>query len=89
MNLLKQIDSWIMLVNNIFLNVKFSIIEPNQIQIITEGENGHIFEFKESENKIILTKKKELFAIIEKFNQKTLRYTEFKNNSPCFQGFLY
>lgn len=89
MNLLKQIDSWIMLVNNIFLNVKFSIIEPNQIQIITDGESGHIFEFKEAENKIILTKKKELFAIIEKFNQKTLRYVEFKNNIPCFQGFLY
>ncbi len=89
MNLLKQIDSWMMLVNNIFLNVRFSIIEPDQIQIITEGESGHIFEFKEVNGKIVLKKKKELFAIIEKFNQKTLRYIEFKNNTPCFQGFLY
>jgi hypothetical protein len=90
MELLKQIDNWMLFANNSLINVKFTIVEPNFMQILTEGEKkSHTFEFKEYEGKIILTKKNILFAIIERYNQKTLRYTEFKNNAPCFVGYLY
>ena len=90
MELLKLIDNWILVVGSSFINVKFSIKEPNFMQIVTEGEKTmHVFEFKEVDKKIILTKKNNLFAIIERYNQKTLKYTEFKNDAPCFTGFLY
>lgn len=90
MDLLTQLNSWILYSNNILTEVKFTLFDPNKIQIITQyNSTPNVFDYVVEEKKIILKKKEEVFAIIDKYNQKTLRYVEFKNSKPCFIGLLY
>ncbi len=89
MELLKTFNTWFLIPfgGDSVLEVKFAMVEPDRF-ILAVGSDSHEYKFKITADGALELYKKKIFARIERLNQKTLRYIEYKDSKVCFSGLL-
>ncbi len=90
MDLLSVSLEWFICLNNSLLDVKFSIIEPDIMVINAAVKNEYYYNVVNKKVFLFCEKdKKKVFATIEKYNQKTLKFKEFKNDLKIFEALMF